>query len=514
MIKFWLYQIDQLRYGRLIAGSVIFALLLAAWMQYIQHGWINPDSVLYFEQAKRYVQGDFTGMVALFNWPLYGMCIGSVHQLTGFSIHLSAQCLNVIFFGISVYSFLKLILLLGGSQRTIFFAAALLFSSQYIVGDVLEMLMRDEGFWAFYLSALFFFVRFALLQKNSDAILWQLCIIIAMLFRLEAIAYLLLLPILYLCSTSTPWRERLMDGLRLYSLSLLFGLIVLIYFAQHPEVGMSHFGRLQEVFDAHFYTSLTEKLFTQADIMANDVLERYLDEFAVEGLLLTFAFVLISKSIVATGYLPAAMAYFGIKQKYDAMSPLGRRILLLVLLIGFITASLIIIKRFVLSKRYLVALVWMLLIFASFQLAKLSRQTNLRSRLLIVAISVVMALGLIKNVLPKRDGYNYQQEAVRWLNTQKSNQQSVFYHNSRLRYYANADFKAFGDFWATLVANVNAEKTLPYDYLVITISKRDHDKLTLLANELPEYQEIKRFYAPAQKKYCAVFYKQPIQNKP
>ncbi len=514
MINFWLYQIDQWRDNRLITGSVLLALLLAAWMQYIQHGWINPDSVLYFEQAKRYVQGDFAGMVELFNWPLYGMCIGTVHQLTGFSIHFSAQCLNVIFFGITTFSFLTLIQLLGGKQRTIFFAAALLFSSQYIVGDVLEMLMRDEGFWAFYLTALLFFIRFALLQKTSDAILWQLCIIIAMLFRLEAIAYLLLLPLLYLCTASTPWRERLLDSFRLYSLSLLFGVIILVYFALHPEVSMSHLGRLQEVFDANFYTSLTEKLFTQADIMAKDVLEHYLDEFAVQGLLLTFAFVLISKSIVATGYLPAIMAYFGIKNKYQEMSPLGRRILLLLLLIGLITASLIVIKRFVLSKRYLVALVWVFLIFASFQMAKLSKQNNLRSRLLIVVIGIFIVLGLIKNVLPKRNGYNYQQTAVRWLSTQNLDRQTVFYQNSRLRYYADADFTAFGDFWEVFAANVEAQQTPSYNYLVINISKRDQDKLTLLADKLPEYKEIKRFYAPAQKKYCAVFYRQPMQGKP
>lgn len=513
MIKYWLYQLDQWRSSHLISGAVVLALMLAGWMQYIQHGWINPDSVLYLEQAKRFVQGDFAGMVALFNWPLYGICIGTVHQLTGFSLHLSAQCLNAIFFALATFSFLHLIKLLGGNTRTLFFATGLLFSSQYIVGDVLEMLMRDEGFWAFFLSALFFFVRFAIHKKASDALLWQVCSIVAMLFRLEAITYLLLLPLLYLLTLNTTWRARLTGALQAYSLSIFSAVGILIFLAQHPETSMSHFGRLQEVFDAHFYASLTEKLFTQADLMAKGVLGRYLDEYAVQGILITFVFVLISKSIIATGYIPSILAYFGIKDSNHAMTPLGKRILYLLLLIGITTACLIIIKRFVLSKRYLVTLVWILLIFASFQMAKLSHQNNARSRFLVIVISLCMVLGLIKNVLPKRDGYNYEQTAVRWLAAKKPAQQTVFYNNSRLRYYANADFQAFGDFWEAFANKAKAQEALPYAYLVVNISKRDQHKLTLLAEKLPEFQEIKRFYAPAQKKYCAIYYRQPQQGK-
>ena len=75
-------------------------------------------------------------------------------------IQTAAQLLNVLFFGISAFSFTQIIRLAGGSQLTMLAGALILFSAQYIVGDVLEMLMRDEGFWAFYLSGLVFFIRF------------------------------------------------------------------------------------------------------------------------------------------------------------------------------------------------------------------------------------------------------------------------------------------------------------------------------------------------------------------
>lgn len=196
MINTWLKKIDQTNSSNLILYIVAASILLAAWMQHIQHGWINSDSVLYFEQARLYTLGDWAGIMGVYEWPLYGILIGLVHQLTSLNIHQSAQLLNMLFFGTATASFLYLIKLTGGSSRTILMGALLLFSSQYIVGDVLEMLLRDEGFWAFYLSALVFFIRFAQHQKVWDALLWQACIILATLFRIEGFFYLSLLPLL------------------------------------------------------------------------------------------------------------------------------------------------------------------------------------------------------------------------------------------------------------------------------------------------------------------------------
>jgi len=381
-----------------------------------------------------------------------------------------------------------------------------LFSSQYIVGDVLEMLMRDEGFWAFYLSALVFFVRFAMHQQTKDALLWQVCMVIAMLFRLEAITYLLLLPIVYFLTIEATWKHRAHLALHSYSLCLVFGVGTLIYLSINPEISFSQFGRLDEVFDTHFYASLTEKLFTQANIMAKEVLGHYLREFAVEGLLFTFAFVLISKSIVATGCIPSLLAYFGYQDKYSSMTPLGRRILVILLTIGIITASLIIIKRFVLSKRYLVALVWVLLIFASFQLSKLSQHKQLRMRFCMVIIGLVMVLGFIKNVLPKDNAYNFRQNTIHWLNDHKGQNDDVFYDDNRMIYFANAPFIGrWTDNWLFTTQAIKTGKLKNHDWLVLSYSIKHPEHLDFIADQLPEYKEVKRFANRKQKKFMLIY---------
>jgi hypothetical protein len=182
-------KVDVIAPKKLFWWIVLASMVLAGWMQYIQHGWINPDSVLYFESARLFALGNWQEAVKVFNWPLYSILIAATHKLTTLDIHTSAQLLNVIFFGMATVSFLKIIQLAGGSVRVMLAGTLLLFGGQYLVGDVLEMLMRDEGFWAFYLSSLMFFIRYLQLNKISDALLWQVCIIIATLFRIEAICY-------------------------------------------------------------------------------------------------------------------------------------------------------------------------------------------------------------------------------------------------------------------------------------------------------------------------------------
>ena len=199
---------------------VAISILIAAQVQYIQNGWINPDSVLYLESAKAFSNGNWKAGFDIFEWPLYSLCITLINKITLLGVHVSAQILNVIFFAIATYSFIKIITLAGGKQRQIIAGALIWLSAQYMIGGVLEMLMRDEGFWAFYLLGLVFFIRFYQKQQIKNALLWQVCIIVATLFRIEAILYLLFLPFILLFQTQNTWQQKVTQFLKAHMLEL------------------------------------------------------------------------------------------------------------------------------------------------------------------------------------------------------------------------------------------------------------------------------------------------------
>lgn len=509
-------ELQKMSINKLQILLIGIAMLVAAQIQYIHYGWINPDSVLYLESAKLINIGDWKGAFKVFNWPLYATCIALVYKVLSLGINVTilqaAIVLNVILFSIASTAFLKIIELAGGKSLHLIVGTLILISSQYLVGDILSMLMRDEGFWAFYLLGLLFFIRFFQHQRLSDALLWQICILLATLFRIEAITYLILLPLVFFTIKTLSWSQRTSLFLRsnLINLAALLAMVVTITLSD--SLSVQNFGRFKEVFSLNLYQELTNMLVTRADIMSNAVLGKYLAEFAVPGLLLTFIYAMITKVISASGAINVALAAYGYKSNQQLINCQVSRVLYAAVLISLLNMALIITKVFVLSGRYVLALAWIVMIFATFTLAELIRtyrdNPQRTIKWLIIAILAFLTLSLVKNVLPKKEGYNYQQNAVVWLAKYNSANKAVFYDDSRIKYFAGAQFTGTWSDNDSVIKQVIADRSIyQNDILVITQSLKYPDKFMLMAEKLPEYQEVKRFSDTKKKKFVVIYQK-------
>lgn len=513
-----LKKIDELSIKQLYLPFTLLGLLLAAQIQYIQHGWINPDTVLYFESAKLFAIGDWQGAVKIFQWPLYSILIASTHKLTTLDIHTSAQLLSVIFFGIVTASFLKIIELAGGTTRTLFAGALILFSAQYLVGGVLEMLMRDQGFWAFYLTSIVFFIKFYQSRTYLYAFLWQICAIVATLFRVEAISFLILLPTILLFNRKEKWQQRLTALIKCNFINITAAIGIFIALVTN-DWSMNQFGRLKEVFTSNLLIELSQKLLTQSAVMSEQVLGKYLEEFAVQGLLLTFIYIIISKAVAATGMVNFGLAAFACRSKTHLINLQVFQVLRAAAIIATINMALIITKVFVLSGRYVIALAFILMIFASFQLGDLFKHFNQspspkdkKMRWLTIAILTFMLLGLVKNILPKSDGYNYMQDAVAWVQENNKGNMPVLYNETRLRYYAGEPFiGAWEDNWKVVTTAIQDQTIQKYNFLVITHSSKHHSREEFIAEKLPEFVEVKRF-SPSKAKKSVVIYRNIVAD--
>jgi hypothetical protein len=506
-----LQKLEILSCGKLHWIVVGLSLLIAMQVQYIQQGWINQDSVLYLEAAKLFAKAQWQAGFDVFPWPFYALCIAFVSKITTFSIHLSAQFLNVLFFAIASYSFIKIIQLAGGKQRQIIAGALIWLSAQYMIGGVLEMLMRDEGFWAFFLTSLVFFIQFFQTGQLKYAVLWQVCIIIATLFRIEAILYLLFLPWLLLFQINNNFAQKLKRFLQAHSINIVLAMVIISVFASNDALSTKLLGRLNEVFTSSLWQQFTHLFGEKSSIMSSLVLGEYLEEFAVPGLLLTFIYVMCVKTISATGLINIGLAGIAIKLQYQQYNKLINtetyRVLCAAAFIAVINMGLIITKVFVLSSRYVVALSFILMVFAAFYLAEMLKHLapknskNNKMHWLVVAMIIFMLLGLVKNLLPKQNGYNYMQDAVAWLQTNNKENKPVFYEESRMRYYAGAPFKiTYSETDDVLNTYISDQSIYQYDYLLVNYSASRPELANTLTKKLPQYREVKRFYAHKNKK--------------
>lgn len=512
-------QLSKTPLNKLTLYIVFASLLVASQVQYIQHGWINPDSVLYFEAATLFSSGQWKAGFDVFNWPFYSLCIAAFHKLTTLSTHQSAQFLNVIFYCIATFSYIKLIELAGGRQTEFFAGALLWFGSQYLTGGVLEMLMRDEGFWACYLTALVFFVRYFKEKQLTNALLWQLCIILATLFRIEAFSFLALLPLCLLLKKDSTYTERVYLFLRAHIINIgIFSTLVWIIFIKKmfPEKTI---GRLNEILSTNLFEELTEKFVTKSQIMSSEVLGHYLNEYATIGLVLTLTLIVFIKIVSSTGIVQCILAVKALRHKPSLLDDNARIVLIAASSIGFLNMVIIITKVFVLSGRYVLALSMMMMVFASFYLAELLsvayRNTDQWKRWTSNFLILWFALNLINSIIPKHEGYNYIRDAVYWLKHESKLDGATFYDEPRARFYANEPFiGTWSDNWALTTEKIKDRTIHQYSTLVLNIHIEDTQHEMLIKSDLSDFKEIKRFYNAKHKKYVAIYHKQsPPPNR-
>ena len=513
-----LNKLRTLTTTQLHAIAAILAIMTAWRVIYIQHGWINDDTVLYLESARAFSLGDWKTGCDLFPWPFYALLITALHKLTTFNFQLCAQILNVIFFAISTISFLRIIALAGGNKITLICGALLLFSTTYIVGDVLPMLLRDQGFWACFLTSLVFFIQYYRDQQLKHALGWQVFALLAVLFRIEAAMYIIFLPLSlwFLPETTFIKKSKLFFNANFLNISLaVLGLIAMAMY----EKSLTDFGRLQEIFYSfsQIKDNFSQLLATKTHVLATQVLGNFLKDYAWMSLILTFISISIIKSLTVAGWaaLGLVTAYWSKIKKLIAKDVW--RNLCVVAALAFINAVLIIFKVNLLSGRYVVSFGFILLVFAAFGLQLLvekwqAKQLTTIEEIGLPIVTLVIAVGFSTNIAPKGSNYNYEQQAVTYMQQQKIPNDKVFFVSPRARFYAGAPYTTRGyDYWDYIQTAIKNDSIKQYDYLLLNLKvDEDHKiQLALLQQQLPGYQLEKEFFGYKNKKEIIIYKKSP-----
>ena len=500
-----------------------FGILIALQITYIQHGWVNDDSILYFEMARLFSIGEWKQGIELFNWPFYPLLISAVHQTTHLAIQTSAQVLNILFFAITTFSYISLIRLAGGNKATIICGAFLLLSSSYIVGDVLAMLLRDQGFWAMFLTSLVYFIQFYRNKKISDALFWQLSAIAAVLFRIEAISYLIGLPLILLLRFECSFKQNITDLFRVNLIPICTLLLIVGVLIFMPSIHLSDFGRLQEAVTIfpRMLTEIAHMFKLKASIMGEMVLGEYFHNYGMMGIMLTLIAIVIFNVITLISW--PVMGVFALSKTYEHQQPVEptiqqdtRKIFYWAITLSLLNAWVIITSVFVLSGRYLIALVFIMLIFAAFQMAsliKFYRTTSDKKRwgkaLLFILLALICFFG-IKNLLPKPSNYIFEQNAVAYIKKQNIQNNEVFYVTPRSRYYADAPYAGRGyDYWQYTKKAIENGSIYQFNYLMINVNidEKLPERQKILSENLPQYKIIKEFYGYRNKKKIMLYMK-------
>lgn len=439
--------------------GAIIAALIACWVNYQAHGVINNDGTLYLDVARLFDAGKWQQGFATYNWPLYPLLIMLAHNLTGLSLQISANLLTIVFFSFAALGIATLIRESGGDKTAILAGMTLLISTPYLVGDILPMIVREHGYWAAQIWSLVYFTRFLIKKNWQNAFLWGITALLSVLFRIEGITYLLLLPAMALLSSGS-LKNRLKLMFMVNIVVIFLGISLALVLLIHPSLRLADLGRLGEPLQILrlVYDQLTYGLANRSEIIAQ-ALGSYLDDYAMPTLLLGMLYILLYKAATVGGVIQSLIAVSFWKKTREAMLPSHFNVLVCLLTLSLLNAVVILTKGFILPKRILSPIAFVTIIFAahgiSYMLTR-ARQSTAQARNVwkwgTLTVAAFLFLQAIATLYPAATEKRYELNAVEWVLANTPPGSRIFYQSERLRFYAGLPRQSQQN-WASLQMN-------------------------------------------------------------
>lgn len=462
-------------------GVMLFSAMVSLYVVFA-NDIINKDGILYIDVATAFLDHGLRGAYECFSWPFFGILIAVVHNLTGLNLENSAYLLNAALLMILCSAFVLVYEDVSGSDARAWVAAALILSFP-ILNDYRGLIVRDFGFWAFMMMGLHFFINFSRNADHMGAVKWQLSLLVAILFRVEGIAFLVLAPI-FLLFRGEGLRKSAFHILQLNSL-ILFLVFVGVLAACLWEGGQGLID--SSTFDFWFSYASPIAVFSSVNAEASALYNRmqYLSSLGEARLILVSGLLglVVVKVAKNAGLLFLSVWGYGWYRKWLRLER-ENLIVMLFAFIGVLTLVGLVSNRFFLSSRYTV-LTALFLSLISFQYVDCLLRRLLQLRMYKWhafgwAVIVVMFLdGIISGGATKEN----IRVAGEWVREEILPGSKIACNETRLAYYSGGACEYFelGD--ADVLHDLQKLRMDGYDYVLLWISRRNKSMQWVADNE-------------------------------
>lgn len=435
---------------------------------------INPDGLCYVLSAEKFQMGSLKeamGFCTQANWPFYAILLAVISPLLHLSLEQSAYLLNAIFDAGIIIVFMMVLRLLTTHPRIILLGLFTIVCA-HDFNSVRDNIIRDHGYWLFQLLSLFFLLRYIKEQRLFFAINWAIALLVASLFRIEGLVFFGLLPAFLLFSEKNQLKRFFTLAAPLLLLLLIMPALYFFYggFTERVAVSFYKMQHSLELIANQF--SLIKNTLT-SNILTQDSLR---DATLVALLLLIVWYLITAMSQLSWVY--TGLILFAGKIKLPIKKDH------LIVLIGYLLVNLIITSAFFaihlfLSKRYLMAQSFILMLFVPFAVNYIieNKTIPLRKSLLTIIFAWVL-LANFHVIFWKKIPHYYLREAGSWIGQFIPANQSIFSNDEVVLYYANRNkndlFKTMERYDNMAISHLPLEQ---FQYLAINTKKNNADKL-------------------------------------
>ncbi len=189
----------------------------------------NSDAYTYARTAEIFLADGIVAAYQHYSWATYSILIGIV-SLTGLDVFSAGLFVNALFYAILIYAFLSIVKEINDSKPLLAISAICILVYPQL-NEYRELLIRDIGFWALSLTALWQYLLYVKTQSLRPAICFCAYLLLAAAFRAEALAYLVFVPLALLFNRRLESSARKALLLRLYAVALSLSVGLLLFLA-------------------------------------------------------------------------------------------------------------------------------------------------------------------------------------------------------------------------------------------------------------------------------------------
>jgi hypothetical protein len=419
----------------LVATAFVFL-----WQQHLSPV-LDRDGVTYLQSAAGFLEKGWQGVIELgeqATWPFYSIFIALFSKLTFLPISLAAQVLNFIFVLITVVSFVQIVKLIGGDLTTRYFALLAILCWHGLTRYFPDVL-RDHGFNAFLLLSVILFYHYLRAYQWRYLMAWWFCIAIAFLFRLEAIVYVLLLPLAVGCQASSSGKNRFLGMIQLYCVPFLLLLFVML---SGYDLFSGHL-RFEYIYQqiTQIFSEIALHWQQHTDQLAQTVFPNV--DYVFFGLFASAVAIFICLLLETLGVLNVVALLYVFKCRKECLAHTEWRFVVSYAAVAWLIMALFFLEYFFLSHRYVVQFGLFVAMIAPFALRHAYRRWSSGSGHMRVGV-VILSCAVIYNIIASLFHFGHENHVAmvqmgRWMKDNLPANVKVVTNAKRISYYASRD---------------------------------------------------------------------------
>lgn len=483
-----------LTHHRLCLAAAAVSLALSLWALYLDPV-VNNDGILYIKAAEHFSSGDWGSGFSIYKWPFYSLVIGGISRFSGLAVGHSAYFVNGAFYVFLVLGFIALVQALGGGKAALWSAAVVALSHPELNG-YRSFIIRDAGYWACFLWSLAYFFAYLRYGDSSLLVFWAMFALLSLLFRIEGILLVTVLPACLYVAKSRGRR-------RTAAIFLLVGIGAFVAAASPlwhyiSEVGVSKStfisGPVQHIADS--WQAGAMEILSRIVALQREFPGISTTPMSFLVYLCTAVFMAAAELIQSTGIVFSGLVVYASWRIRNFLPDQLKQWWLIVVGIQVLLVFLFVFSNFFLTERYPVGLALTVLAIVPLSLEDTWKDWTEHGRkyswrgLAVAALLAIEAMEGLDVATTKL----HIKDAGLWLRANAAPGDTVYSNDRILVYYSGLNETRTGIeySWQAAMSEIWSDGWRDHDYFALVMTKRDAQYEVLLLQTI-EAEPVKRF---------------------